>query len=87
MSNANMNTNQTRKLPFNYAQIMLPSGLCVACFTSTDEITGDDLFAFIPVPRASNDYGDKYYDFDTDLWYLDEAHTIEATEVNEMYHG
>lgn len=78
---------ESRKLQYHYAQIMLPLGLCVGSFTTSYEITGDDLFDFIVVPRASNDYGDKYYDYDTDMWYLDEAHTIEATEVNAMYHG
>lgn len=81
-----MNNIQPR-LQYNYAQILLPIGMCVACFTCTYEIVGDDEFDFIPIPRASDNYMDKYYDYNTDLWYLDESHTIEATEVNAMYHG
>lgn len=81
------NTNQSRKLQYHYAQIMLPSGFCVGSFTVSYEMTSDEFFGIIVVPHASDDYMDKYYDYDTDMWYLDEAHTIEATEVNEMYHG
>lgn len=80
----NTNTNQSRKLQYHYAQILLPSGFCVGSFTSSDEIIGDE---YIVVPRASDDYMDKYYDYNTDMWYLDEDYTVEATEINAMYHG
>lgn len=72
------------RLPYNYAKINLSTGQCVGCKTYSYEINNT---AYIPVPYISNDYLDKYYSFDTDLWYVDAAMTIEATEVNAMYHG
>lgn len=61
------------RLQYNYAQILLPSGFCVGCFTSSDEIIGDD---YIPVPRSSDNYVDKYYNFYGDQkWYWDEGFT------------
>lgn len=72
------------RLPYNYARILLDSGLCVGCATYSYEINRAE---YIPVPHASDDYVEKYYNRDTDLWYIDAAFTIEATEINEMYHG
>lgn len=61
------------RLQHNYAQILLPSGFCVACFTASDEIINDE---YIAIPRASNDYMEKYYNFYGDkLWYHDAAFT------------
>ena len=66
------NTIQPR-LQYSYAQILLPSGFCVACFTSSDEIIGDD---YIAVPWAYGDYMEKYYNFYGDKkWYWDENFT------------
>lgn len=71
-------------LQYSYAQIDLIDGYCHSCFTCSYEIIDPE---YIPVPSASNDYLEKYYNSSTDLWYEDAAFTIEATEVNEMYHG
>lgn len=72
------------RLPYNYARILLDSGLCVGCMTYSYEINNE---AYIPVPHASDDYMGKYYNKDTDLWYLDAEMTVEADEINAMYHG
>lgn len=71
-------------LQYNYAQLEPTTCQCQACFTCTYEIP---LPEYIIIPYTSDDYLDKYYSYDTDLWYLDQEMTIEATEVNEMYHG
>jgi hypothetical protein len=71
-------------LQYNYAIIDISTGLCLACMTKSYEVIND---AYIPVPSISNEYRGKYYDRETDLWYLDESHTIEADEINAMYHG
>ena len=71
------------RLPYNYARI-LENGLCVGCKTYSSAIIHD---LYIPVPYSSDNYLDKYYNRDTDLWYEDAAFTIEATDVNAMYHG
>ena len=71
-------------LAYNYAKIRIDSGLCVSCMTYSFEINNE---AYIPVPDARDEYVDRYYNRTTDLWYEDAAFTVEATEVNEMYHG
>lgn len=71
-------------LAYNYAKVRLDSGLCVGCMTFSYEIIND---AYISVPDARNEYVGTYYNFDTDLWYEDADFTIEAAEVNAMYHG
>ena len=71
-------------LAYNYAKIRINSGMCVSCMTYSYEIIND---AYIPVPDAQDDYIGTYYNRDTDLWYEDAEMTIEATSVNEMYHG
>lgn len=72
------------RLPYNYAKINLTTGECVGCKTYSYEINNS---AYIPVPNYSDDYIGKYYNRTTDLWYIDSAMTIEATDVNAMYHG
>lgn len=71
-------------LQYNYAQIDLETCQCVGVFTSSYEIPLPD---YIAIPNADECYQDKYYNPSTDLWYEDASFTIEATEVNEMYHG
>lgn len=70
-------------LQYNYAYLD-GNNCCVGCKTYSYEVP---LNNYIPVPDARNDYIGKYYSFDTDLWYLDAAMTIEADDVNAMYHG
>ena len=70
-------------LEYNYA-ILGENNRCVGCRTYSCEVPLDN---YIPVPDARNEYVGTYYNPDTDLWYIDSAMTIEATLVNEMYHG
>lgn len=59
-------------LQYNYAQIILPIGMCVACFTSSDEIIGED---YIEIPELG-DYMEKYYNYYGDqMWYWDAEFT------------
>jgi hypothetical protein len=71
-------------LQYNYAQIDLETYQCIGVFTSSYEIPLPD---YIAIPTTDDRYHDKYYNPSTDLWYEDAAFTIEATEINEMYHG
>lgn len=61
------------RLPYNYAKINLSTYQCVACRTYSYEIIND---AYIPVPRISIDYVDKYYNMNGDqMWYWDAEFT------------
>lgn len=63
----------SQQLQYNYAQIELPSGLCVGAFTSSYEIP---LPEYIETPIYINDYMDKYYNYYGDqLWYHDPEFT------------
>lgn len=63
-----INNNIESRLQYNYAKIRLDSGLCVGCMTFSYEIINE---AYIPVPRASNEYAGKYYNQADGLWYYD----------------
>jgi hypothetical protein len=76
-----MNTKSVN-LPYNYA-ILDGNYRCTGCKTYSYEVP---LNNFIPVPDADNDYIGHYYSYDTDLWYEDSAMTIEADDINAMYH-
>lgn len=78
-----MSTIQPR-LQYNYAQVDPETGYCVSCGTYSYQVP---LYYYITIPYTSEDYIHKYYSFDRDLWYEDASMTIEATEVNAMYHG
>lgn len=71
-------------LQYNYAHIDPTTNMCTACMTFSYPINHPE---WIEVPVSSNDYINKYYNSTTDLWYEDASMTIEATEINEMYHG
>lgn len=62
------------RLQYNYAGIDLETGECMSCGTYSYEI--DDP-AFIPVPKAYNDYIGKYYHDGS--WYADAEFTIPWT--------
>ena len=66
-------------LQYNYAVVDTETGRCHACGTYSYEVP---LYSYIPVPDASDDYIDKYYSFETGLWYVNAEMTIEATELN-----
>lgn len=60
-------------LAYNYAKIDLTTYRCVGCKTYSYEIVND---AYIPVPYASDDYYNKYYNLNGDqMWYLDAGFT------------
>ena len=71
-------------LQYSYAHIQPSTGLCDSCMTFSYEINHPE---WITVPVSSDDYIGKFYNSATDLWYEDSGFTIEATEINEMYHG
>lgn len=70
-------------LQYNYA-ILGENNVCVGCRTCSYEVPLD---YYILIPSTSNDYVGHYYSYETDLWYEDSLCTVEATEINEMYHG
>lgn len=63
-----------RRLQYNYAGIDLETGECMSCMTYSYEINDP---AFIPVPKAYNDYIGKYYH--NGSWYEDAEFTIPWT--------
>ena len=59
-------------LQYNYANVDVETNRCVSCMTCSYEIP---LSNYILVPYATNDYIDKYYNFDNQLWYWDAEFT------------
>ena len=59
-------------LQYNYAKIDPSTGRCKSCGTFSYEINHP---AYIPVPYATNDYTNKYYNQADELWYLDAGFT------------
>lgn len=59
-------------LQYNYAQVDPETGLCGSCGTYSYEVP---LYYYIPVPDATDDYIDKYYNFDNEMWYWDAEFT------------
>lgn len=55
-------------LQYNYAKIDTATGRCKGCATMSYEINNP---AYIPVPYATDDYYNKYYNVTDGLWYLD----------------
>ena len=60
-------------LEYNYARVNLETGECIVCRTYSYEIP---LPEYILVPVHTNDYRGKFYDFETELWYIDAEKTI-----------
>lgn len=58
-------------LQYNYADIIVETGLCVGCGTYSYEI---DYPGYILVPEASSEYVGKYYH--NGSWYEDAEFTI-----------
>lgn len=71
-------------LQYSYAKINVQTGECTTCITCSYEINAE---GWIEVPISSDDYIGKYYNATTDLWYENAEMTVEATEINAMYHG
>ena len=79
MSEINNNVIEPR-LQYNYAKIRLDSGLCVGCMTYSYEINNA---AYIPVPRARDEYVGKYYNQQDGLWYYD-AQFTQIFDINTI---
>lgn len=60
-------------LQYSYAQIELDTGRCHSCFTCSYEIIDPE---YIPVPYATDDYYNKYYDLNTEMWYINQEKTV-----------
>lgn len=59
------------RLPYNYA-IIDENNRCYGCRTYSYEVP---LSNFIPVPVPSDEYLNKYYSYETGLWYYDQECT------------
>lgn len=60
-------------LQYNYAIIDINTCRCHSCGTSSYEVP---LSNYIPVPYATDDYCDKYYNINGDqMWYWDAEFT------------
>ena len=67
-------------LQYKYAQLDETTLQCVGCFTCTYEIP---LWNYIEVEDLSLGYEDKYYNYNGDkLWYEDAEFTILAEGLN-----
>ena len=60
-------------LQYNYAQIDPETKQCIGSFTCSYEIPIPT--EYIPVPRASDEYYGKYYNFADENWYYDASYT------------
>ena len=56
------------RLAYNYAKIIVDTGLCTTVRTTSYEI---NMAGFIRVPVYTEDYEGKYYNASDGLWYLD----------------
>ena len=79
----NTNNSKSVNLPYNYA-VLNENNCCVSSRTCSYEIPLDN---YISVPNADDDYIGHYYSYETDLWYEDSLCTIEADDINDMYHA
>lgn len=59
-------------LQYNYAQVDPETGRCVSCGTYSYQVP---LYYYIVIPYATDDYMDKYYNFDDGMWYWDAEFT------------
>ena len=67
-----MSTIQPR-LQYNYAKIDTSTGRCKGCGTYSYEVNNA---AYVPVPYATDDYLNKYYNLNGDqMWYHDAEFT------------
>lgn len=61
-----------QRLAYHYAQILLETGECVACFTCSYEITEPD---YIQIPSYRDEYVGTYYNFNDGKFYYDSDYT------------
>lgn len=56
------------RLQYKYVGYYVDSGLCHSCITTSYVINAE---GWVEVPELSNDYVGKYYDVNTEMFYLD----------------
>lgn len=69
MSHEN-NYQRGQLLEFNYAQINMSTGECIATFTSSYQIPSS-FEEYVEIPVWTDDYEGKFYNRNDGLWYLD----------------
>lgn len=57
-----------KRLAYHYAQIILETGECVACYTCSYEINEPDC---IRIPSYRDEYVGTYYNFDDGKFYYE----------------
>jgi hypothetical protein len=62
-------------LAYNFAEIDPADNMCIGIMTTTNPNQNPALF--VPVATYSDDYVEKYYDWDTGKWYYDAEMTQE----------
>ena len=78
MSNKIVNNDIQPRLQYNYAKIILSTGECTSCGTSSYQINNP---AYIEVPYATDDYLGKFYNTSSQKWYLDPSFETEWLEA------
>lgn len=69
-----MSVNESRRLQYKYAQILMTTRKCVSVFTSTTKCVSDAMFEFVELNVYDLSYQGKYYI--NGAWYEDAAGTI-----------
>lgn len=66
---------------YHYAEIDPSDNMCIGIYTTSvaDAHTSDP--NLVPITTYSDDYLEKYYDWDTGKWYYDEDMTDEWVPV------
>ena len=68
---------EARRYAYNYAVIDPVDNMCIQACTKTLEVDTTAYPEFIPIPTYNEEYLCKYYSYETQKWYEDEACTIE----------
>lgn len=68
------------RLAYTYA-LLDGNNRCYGCKTYSYEVP---LSNYIPVPTLNDNYLDKYYSYQTGLWYYDQACTQPADELSNI---
>ena len=66
---------------YAYAEVDTTTNMCVGLVDTTDPNMGGTSGAggviYVPIPEYNGDYLLKYYNFDTDKWYLESTFETE----------
>lgn len=84
MNNENRINNENQRgqlLEYNYAQIIVSTGLCLDVFTSSYKMP-EHLLEYVEIPSFNGDYEGKYYNRNDGLWYEDSEFTVLAEGLN-----